>query len=415
MIYGKAPSGVLYAVKRSSSPVGYCSLSIRCGTRNEEGYHCGIAHFTEHTIFKGTSRKSSAVINGYLDRLGGDLNAYTAKEEIVLHSTVLKEDLHKAMSLLLELATSPVFPESEVETEKGVVIEEIRSYKDSPADDVYDKFEGMIFEGHPLERPILGTAESVKKITPAELCRFVSEKFLPESMALAVVADFDEALLEKKLLRLLEKFFPGYAPGSPVAGVKPDGPSYSLPELRIFDKSLEKRNHEVNAVFGALAPSLYEERERLSAVLLGNILAGPASNSILNGVLREKNGWVYGVETSYTQYADCGVMAILIGCERRNLDKCRKAIRRELDRLIADPLSPARLKAAKKQLLGQLAISSDNGESQCQSMGKSLLSFGKLSEDGQVRRQIEELTGEDIRMAAERIFAPEKMSALIYL
>ena len=197
MTIGKTPSGMQYAVKRSGSAVAYCSLGIRCGTRDEEGYHSGIAHFVEHTIFKGTSKHSAASINSCLDRLGGELNAFTTKEEIVIHATTLKEDVRKAISLLWELATCPTFPE-----EKGVVIEEIKSYKDSPSDDIYDKFEEMLFEGHPLGRPILGTAASVKKITSEEMQRFAREKFTPDRMALTVVADLDEAQVEKYICSL---------------------------------------------------------------------------------------------------------------------------------------------------------------------------------------------------------------------
>ena len=192
MISGKADCGLRYAVKKSGSAVGYCALSIKCGTRDEEGYPSGIAHFVEHTIFKGTSRRSASVINGYLDRLGGELNAFTTKEEIVIHATVLKEDLAKAASLLFELATSPTFPEHEINTEKGVVIDEIHSYKDTPSEDIYDRFEEMIFEGHPLSGPILGTVKSVKKISSGELLRFVREKFVPCRMAFTIVADIDE-------------------------------------------------------------------------------------------------------------------------------------------------------------------------------------------------------------------------------
>ena len=166
---GTAPCGLRYAVRRSGSAVGYCALSIRCGTRDEAGFPGGIAHFAEHTIFRGTTRKSASVIGSYLDRLGGELNAYTTKEEIVLHATVLKEDLGKAAGLLFELATEATFPDAEIETERGVVLDEIISYKDNPYEDVYDKFEGMLFEGHPLEKPILGTAATVKRITPDDL------------------------------------------------------------------------------------------------------------------------------------------------------------------------------------------------------------------------------------------------------
>ena len=199
---GITPDGMLYAVKRSGSAVAYCSLSIRCGTRDEEGYHSGIAHFIEHTIFKGTAKRSASSINSCLDRLGGELNAFTTKEEIVLHATVLKEDAQKAVELLWELATSPVFPQKEIEKEKSVVIEEINSYKDSPADDVYDKFEEMLFLDHPLGRPILGTVASVKKITSEEMQRFARENFTPDRMAMTLVADLDEKKMEKYICSL---------------------------------------------------------------------------------------------------------------------------------------------------------------------------------------------------------------------
>ena len=202
MTEGLTPSGMRYAVKRGGSAVAYCSLSISCGTRDEEGFHSGIAHFIEHTIFKGTEHRSAARINSCLDRLGGELNAFTTKEEIVIHATVLKEDLHKAVKLLMELATCPTFPEEEIEKEKGVVIEEIKSYKDSPADDVYDRFEEMLFEGHPLGRPILGTVASVKKITSEELRAFAREKFTPDRMALSLVADIEESKMERFICNL---------------------------------------------------------------------------------------------------------------------------------------------------------------------------------------------------------------------
>ena len=304
MIVGTADCGLRYAVKRSCNAVGYCSLTIKCGTRDEGGFHSGIAHFTEHTLFKGTERKSARVISSYLDKLGGELNAFTTKEEIVLHSTVLKEDLGKAASLLLELATSPTFPEEEVSIEKGVVIDEINSYKDSPADDVYDKFEEALFEGHPLGRSILGTAASVKKITGKELKLFTKEHFVPANMALAIVADIDEKRMEENVLKLAGKVFTKV----PMAGgervVTP------IPLKPAFNRQVEKRNHEVNAVIGNFAPSLYDTEERFAAILMSNIIGGPASNSLLNSLLREKNGWVYGVESSYSQYTESGIMTI---------------------------------------------------------------------------------------------------------
>ncbi len=451
---GTAPSGLRYAVRRSASSVGWCALSIRCGTRDEAGFRGGIAHFTEHTIFRGTKRKSASVIGSYLDRLGGELNAYTTKEEIVLHATVLKEDLGKAARLLFELATEPTFPDDEIETERGVVLDEIISYKDNPVEDVYDKFEGMLFEGHPLGSPILGTTASVRRITPEDLRRFVRTFFTPDRMAFTVVADVDEKVLERRVLRLAEKLFggsdfstrpaglgrndSGLMPaglGRNDSGLMPDGlgRNDSAGEAasvissegeagveksacpRPFDKTVDKRNHEVNAVIGNRAPSLYEEEDRITAAVLCNILGGPASNSLLNKELREKNGWVYGVECSYTQYADTGIAAISFGCDKPNLERCLQMLDKILERLREAPLSERFLKAAKRQLLGQIAISSASGEAQCLSMGKSLLSWGRIDSSAETRARIEAVTPEALQKMARRLFDPASLSRLIYL
>ena len=428
---GTAPCGLRYGVRRGGSAVGYCALSIRCGTRDENGFGSGIAHFVEHTIFRGTTNKSASVIAGYLDRLGGELNAYTTKEEIVLHATVLKEDLGKAARLLFELATEPTFPDDEIETERGVVLDEIISYKDNPAEDVYDKFEGMLFEGHPLGRPILGTTASVKKITPEDLRRFVRTFFTPDRMAFTVVAPIDEKVLEQRVLKLVAKLFSDFSTRPDSLGrndkrtpdslgrnddtVISSGGEAGVEKSASFSKTVDKRNHEVNAVIGGRAPSLYESEERITAAVLCSILGGPSSTSLLNKELREKNGWVYGVECSYTQYADTGIAAITFGCDRPNLDRCLVTIDRILARLRETPLSERTLKAYKKQLLGQLAIASDNGEAQCLSMGKSLLAWGRIDSSADNRARIEAVTPEDLQKMAARVFAPDRLSRLIYL
>lgn len=410
MISGRADCGIRYAVKRSGSAVAYCSLGIACGTRYEQGFHSGIAHFTEHTLFKGTEHKSSSVINGYLDRLGGELNAYTTKEEIVLHATILKEDLSKASSLLMEIATKATFPDNEVNTERGVVIDEIKSYKDSPSEDVYDRFEEKLFRGHSLSMPILGTPQSVRATSAEELRRFYKEKFVPGSMVFTIVADIDEKRMEADLLRTFDKFFSG---SGMVSGEMTRPESITLDN--VFDEVINKRNHEANAVIGGYAPSLYEERERIATSLMSNILGGPAMNSILNDILREKHGWVYGVESSYTQYSDTGIMAISLGCERENTEKCIDAVRREISKLQDNALTDRKLRAAKKQFLGQIAISSDNGEAQCLSMGKSLLAYGRVASAEEIKREIEAVSADMIRDMACRIFAPDRTSCLILL
>lgn len=412
MTTGTTPQGLRYAVRRSGRAVAFCALTMGCGTRDEKGYPAGIAHFVEHTMFRGTRRKSAAVINGYLDKLGGELNAYTTKEEIVLHATVLKEDWKKAAGLLFELATEATFPEAEIETERGVILDEIISYKDNPAEDVYDRFETLLFEGTPLETPILGTTASVKKIKADMLRRFVKENFVPSKMVFSVVADIDEAELEKQVLKMAE----GIEAFS-LANKRADArENTSVPSaVKPFRKVVDKRHHEVNAVIGCTAPSLYEMPDRLVCAMLSNILGGPASNSLLNKELREKRGWVYGIESTYTQYADTGILAITFGCDRPNLDDCEKAIGKILTRLREVPFTSAQLKAYRKQLMGQLAISSDAGEAQCLSMGKSMLSWGNIMTPEETKAAIEAITPADLQSMAQRLFAPDHLSSLIYL
>ena len=223
----------------------------------------------------------------------------------------------------------------------------------------------MLFKGHPLSSPILGSVSSVKKIRQNELLKFTEEKFNPWKMAFTVVADIDEKTLEKRILKTIGKWFPSVKYQTCTCTEMPEK---RLPDIQIFDKTVNKKNHQVNCIIGGLAPSLYEEKERLTTILLCNILGGPASNSILNASLREKYGWVYGVECSYTQYSDTGIVAICLGCDKENLEKCIKMIEKEISKLQESPLSERKLKAAKKQIFGQLAISSDSGEAQCLSL-----------------------------------------------
>ena len=411
MITSEKDSIFKYAVRRSGSAVAYCALTIKCGTRYETDCPDGTAHFLEHTLFKGTEKKSAHTINNYLDRLGGELNAFTTKEEIVLHATVLKEDLLKAANLLFELATCPTFPKNEIDTEKGVVIDEINSYKDSPSEDIYDRFEELCFEGHPLSKLILGTAKSVRKMTSKSLRAYVDEMFIPENMAFTVVADIDEKVMERKVLKLIEKYFPNIEEKKTISAK----PVYFKPDMKRFDKTVNQRNHQVNCIIGAPAPSIYEREGRFKAILLTNILGGPANNSLLNEILREKNGWVYGVECSYNQYSDCGLITISLGCDKDNLEKCLDKIKLIIANLESKPLSDRKLNEAKKQLLGQLAISYDNGEALCLSMGKNLVTFGSIEESAVTRQEILDITAEQLQQAAREIFDKDKVSMLTYL
>lgn len=419
-------TGIKYAARSYGNAVGYCALSIKVGTRDEAGFHSGIAHFLEHTLFKGTSAKSSTVINGYLEKLGGELNAYTTREEIVLHATVLKEDMAKAVSLLLEIASDAQFPHEEIETEKHVVIDEIASYKDTPADDIYDVFEEKIFSGTNMSTPILGTPESVMAMSSEELQAFRTRFFTPSRMALTMVSPLSERQMEEIACRCIEKSKLGGAveiEAVPAGTTTCDGVSSALGHVNSaadlvnapFELTVDKENNQVNCVLGGLAPKFAMEEQRLATILLCNLLGGPALNSILGTQLREKHGWVYNVDCGYTAYTDTGIATIQFGCDHHNIRKCLRCIRRELDKLIEAPLSEARLKAAKRQLLGQNAIGMESGEAQCISMGKSLMAFGGIYSDSEIVAKVQAITAEQVREAARSIFSKESVSTLIYL
>ena len=420
MLTGVTEGGISCAFKRSGSAVAYCSLSIKAGTRYEGRFHSGTAHFVEHCLFKGTRRRSSAVINGALESLGGELNAYTTKEEIVLHATVLKKDLAKALDLLLDLAFEPAFPPVEIEKEKTVVLDEIASCKDIPSEAVYDKFEEKLFAAPPLERPILGTAASVRKISAAQMSAYVAETFLPGRMCLSVVSPYEEAYMRSLVKRVERRYHPlekARSEGAPASVSTPAASvasASSTPAAPVFNETVDKHNYQVNCVLGGMAPSLAEEDDRIAAILLCNLLGGPAMNSILGSRLREKNGWVYNIECSYTPYCDSGIAAIIFGCDKSNLDKCLKAIHKELALLRDKPLSESRLKAAKRQILGQNSIGMESGEAQCLSMGKSMLSFGRIASDEEVEAKVLAVTSGRLQALANRIFDPGRLSSLIY-
>ncbi|MBQ7517991.1 MAG: insulinase family protein [Bacteroidales bacterium] len=426
MIVGRTEEGLRYALRqRPASAVAYCALTIVGGTRGEEDLPEGTAHFVEHALFKGTKRKSARVISSYLDRWGGELNAYTTKEEIVLHATVLKEDLRRAADLLMELAFEATFPEKEIEMERGVIIDEIQSYKDVPSDDIYDRFEAMLFEGHPLSRLILGTVKSVRRIRREHLRAFCARWFRYENMVLTLVGPQSEAQLEALVRRLSKR----WAESAPCAGVEGaqvkriseslfSGSENFLPvrekQGARFDLRCSKHNHQCNCVIGMTAPSLGEKERRIGTILLCNILGGPATNSRLNSILREKNGWVYSVECAYTPYADTGIVSVTFGCEHEHLEDCLRVVKREIRRLREEALSPRAFTVSCRQLLAQMAVSAESGEAQALSMGKSVSAFGTVHTPEEDRQALFSLTPEYLRALAEDLFADARQSMLIY-
>ena len=412
MIYTKTfECGLRFAFRRTRSQVTYSALAIQSGTRNEPEAFSGMAHMTEHMLFKGTQKRTPQQISNRLEVLGGELNAYTAKEETVLYSTVLKEDAAKAVDLLFELAFTSTFPQKELDKERSVVIDEINMYKDSPSECIFEEFERLLFEPSPLSRSILGTAKSLKKIDSAALLAYVRQNFRPENMCIAIVGNLTPQRAERIARQAAEKYIPaGYQPAArPARPIVPD----KLPVPPRFEKEVAKKNHQINCIIGTTAYSFYDER-RMALILLANLLGGPGANSRLNQKLREKNALVYTVEASYTQFADAGSFLIYFGCDKTHLERCITLVHEELAALRDRPLSDRALRTARKQLLGQLAVASDNGEAQVLSMAKSMLVFGEILPDEEVRRRILAITPERLQQVAAETLAADRLSTLIF-
>jgi predicted Zn-dependent peptidase len=404
----KAP--VKFAHKAVSSPVAHCSLSIGVGTRDEKASQNGIAHYLEHMFFKGTATKSAATINSALEKLGGELNAYTTKEETVIHATTLKEDLPKALELISDMVFNSVFPEKEMEKERDIILEEIASYKDTPSELIFEDFDAMVFNTHPLGRPILGSPSTVKRISTGNIREFSLKHYLPGNMSLSVVGDIPEI----KLLKLVERNF-GQNKGYDWNTIPEEAGTVNLRNASrgLRERVVKKRTHQTHCIVGAKAYTLYDDR-RVPMALLTNILGGPALNSRLNILLRERNALVYTVDATYTPYKDTGLFTIYFGTDKNSLSRSTDIIMKELSILRDREISPARLKAAKKQLIGQMAISMENGENQCLSMGKSLLAYNKVEHPDQINEKIMSITAQELQQVAGEVFNEQELYTLVY-
>lgn len=357
-----------FSFKRVSSPVAVCAVSTMVGTRNEEPAYNGLAYLNEHMLFKGTEKRGAASINNLLENVGGELNAYTTKEETVVHATVLKEDLRRAVELLLELLFTSTYPDKELLKEREVVYEEIISYKDSPADSIYEDFECRLFEGHPLQYPILGTRKTLSRIESSTLKEYLHKWFIPDNMAISVVADMEESQVVKIVERALRKYCPcqhcdiirestpqplvaGTAGGRTAAGEAAPLDWTPVPPFRI---EINKKHHQAHCIIGTRAYSYTQERERLALALLANILGGPAMNARLNTVLREKNALVYTVEACFNPYSDTGLFTIYFGCDKPLVERSLRLVRKELERVIEAPLLSPRPCQCQEATLGSI-------------------------------------------------------------
>ena len=376
----------------------WCGLIIGVGSRDERPEEEGIAHFIEHVIFKGTEKRKAFHILSRIEDVGGELNAYTTKEDTCIYASFLARDYERALELFADIVFHSVFPEKEIEKEKEVVIDEINSYKDSPGELIFDDFEELIYPDYPIGRNILGSEKAVKGLRRDDIIDFVKRNYRPGRMVISSVGDipFD------KLVRLIERYF-GDIPGDPAVLVR-ERPGIYLPRQKVIDMD----TYQNHCIIGNVAYD-YTEDKRLAFSLLVNILGGTGMNSRLNLNIREKYGLAYNIEASYTPYSDTGVFTIYFGCDAGDLDKCLRLCRKEMA-----ALGYNQLRKAKNQMIGQITLASENYENMMLSSGKSFLIYDKVDELEAVCEEVGGITPELLRQVAREIFAQDKQSVLIY-
>ena len=403
----------------SDSKVVYCGYQINAGTRNEEPGEEGLAHFCEHVTFKGTERRKAWHILNCLESVGGDLNAYTNKEGTVYYSAILKEHIARAVDLLTDIVFHSVYPQTEIDKEVEVICDEIESYNDSPAELIYDEFENIIFKGSPLGHNILGTAEQVRSFKTEDALRFTRKLYRPDNAIFFAYGDIDF----KKLVRLLKKSFLSEERtvksekfNSPEAQTQFNIQHSTFNTQHSFEGQtivMQKNTHQAHVMIGTRAYDVNDSR-RMPLYLLNNMLGGPGMNAKLNLALREHNGLVYTVESTMVAYGDTGVWSIYFGCDEHDVKRCLRLVRKELDKFMLKPLSEAQLKAAKKQIKGQIGVACDNRENFALDFGKSFLHYGWEKNVDRLYEQVDEITAEQIQAVAKELFDKDRLTTLIF-
>ena len=429
----------------SDSKVVYCGYQINAGTRNEEPGEEGLAHFCEHVTFKGTERRKAWHILNCLESVGGDLNAYTNKEGTVYYSAILKEHIARAVDLLSDIVFHSVYPQAEIDKEVEVICDEIESYNDSPAELIYDEFENILFKGSPLGHNILGTAEQVRAFKTEDALRFTQKLYRPDNAIFFAYGDIDF----KKLVKLIQKAL-GECPKGRELACSADCKSAETPtEERIAEETptgetpteemeagdanhkvqsskfnvqskvagqtivMQKNTHQAHVMIGTQAYDVNDDR-RMPLYLLNNMLGGPGMNAKLNLALREHNGLVYTVESTMVSYGDTGTWSIYFGCDEHDVKRCLRLVRKELDKFMQKPLSDAQLKAAKKQIKGQIGVACDNRENFALDFGKSFLHYGWEKNVDRLYEQVDEITATQIQAVAQELFDKDRLTTLIF-
>ena len=348
------------------------------------------------------------MLNG-LESVGGDLNAFTTKEDTVYYAAILKEHASRAVDLLTDIVFHSVYPQHELDKEVEVVCDEIESYNDSPSELIFDEFENMIFEGHPLGHNILGTADNVRRFTTVDAQRFTRRHYRPDNAVFFIAGDVDFKKIVRQLQRADWPETP-HVPRASVAPIAPNGPFASNPPSSL---TVNRNTHQAHVMLGCRAYDIHDDR-RMSLYLLNNMLGGPGMNARLNLSLRERHGLVYTVESTMVSYSDTGLWAIYFGCDPHDVKRCMRLVRRELDKVMEKPLSAVQLAKAKKQLKGQIGVACDNRESFALDFGKSFLHYGWEKDISTLFRNIEAITPEGIQQVARELMAPDRLTTLVY-
>ncbi len=410
-------NGLRLIVEPSDSRVLYCGYLILAGTRHEADDEYGMAHFIEHMSFKGTEHRRSTQINNYLECVGGELNAFTNKQETVYHATVLCEEVARAVELLTDIVFHSIYPQAEIVKEVEVIVDEIESYRDTPTDLIFDEFEQMIFTGHPLGRDILGRAERLRQYTTADARRFAAQHYRPDNAVFYCYGAVNEAWLIRRLEQLhhtvcIEGTYPERSEevleihDSTVVEV----PSPYAPAQ---ERTVEKGTHQCHVMLGAPTFGSADPR-RHALLLLNNILGGPGMNSRLNLEVRERRGLVYSIDSYLNTYPDAGYWNVYFGCDVDDVARCLRLVRRELRRLAETPLTETALRRAQRQLCGQIGIAADQREGHALAMAKTFAYFDCHRDVGRVLEGVRAVTAEQLRQLAQDIYAPERISTLIY-
>lgn len=400
------PNGLRVIHLHSQSPVVYCGYEVCAGTRDERNGEEGIAHFCEHVTFKGTEHRTAMQVLNRLESVGGELNAFTNKEDTVYYSAILKEHFPRAVDLLTDIVFFSTYPQHEINKEVEVICDEIESYNDSPAELIYDDFESAVFAGHPLGHNILGSEEMLKGYTTEDALRFTRRYYRPENTVFFVSGDVNF----KRVVALVKKATASFPEAQPLIDVTPTAvlPDYEPQTIRH-----DRGTHQAHVMVGNRAYSVHDKR-RMPLYLLNNILGGPGMNARLNISLRERNALVYTVESSMVCYSDTGLWTTYFGCDPKDVDKCLRFVRRELDKVMQRPLSANQLRMAKHQIKGQIGVACDNRESFALDFGKTFLHYGWKKNVESLMEDIDRITAEEIQQVAQEIFAEDRLTTLIY-